>query len=78
MTQLGFLKIFRTRFTALTIGALCLQLNAAERPNVVILFTDDQGTIDVNCYGSTDLRTPNIDRLAATGVRFTQVRRWLD
>ena len=72
MTQLGFLKIFRTRFTALTIGALCLQLNAAERPNVVILFTDDQGTIDANCYGSTDLRTPNIDRLAATGVRFTQ------
>jgi len=72
MTQLGFLKIFRTRFTALTIGALCLQLNAAERPNVVILFTDDQGTIDANCYGSTDLQTPNIDRLAATGVRFTQ------
>ena len=72
MTQLGFFKIFRTRFTAFTIGALCLQLNAAERPNVVILFTDDQGTIDANCYGSTDLRTPNIDRLAATGVRFTQ------
>ena len=31
-----------------------------------------QGTIDANCYGSTDLRTPNIDRLAATGVLFTQ------
>lgn len=46
----------------------------AERvqPNVVILFTDDQGTLDVNCYGSTDLHTPNIDRLAADGVRFTQ------
>ena len=72
MIQLGFLKIFRTRFSAFTIGALCLQLNAAERPNVVILFTDDQGTIDANCYGSSDLKTPNIDRLAATGVRFTQ------
>ena len=72
MTQLEFLKIFRTRFSVFTIGALCLQLNAAERPNVVILFTDDQGTIDANCYGSSDLRTPNIDRLAATGVRFTQ------
>ena len=39
---------------------------------MVILFTDDQGTIDANCYGSTDLITPNIDKLAETGVRFTQ------
>ena len=45
---------------------------AVERPNILIILTDDQGTIDANCYGSTDLRTPNIDRLAATGVRFTQ------
>lgn len=44
----------------------------AERPNVVILFTDDQGTLDANCYGSRDLYTPHIDKLAATGVRFTQ------
>jgi arylsulfatase A-like enzyme len=43
-----------------------------DRPNVVILFTDDQGTLDAHCYGSTDLITPNIDKLAATGVRFTQ------
>jgi arylsulfatase A-like enzyme len=42
------------------------------RPNVVILLTDDQGTLDAYCYGSTDLKTPNIDQLAATGVRFTQ------
>ena len=41
-------------------------------PNVVILFTDDQGTLDANCYGSTDLHTPSIDALAASGVRFTQ------
>lgn len=47
-------------------------LSAEERPNVVILFTDDQGTLDVNCYGATDLHTPNMDRLAETGVRFTQ------
>ena len=45
---------------------------AQSRPNVVILFTDDQGTLDANCYGSTDLKTPHIDKLAATGVRFTQ------
>jgi len=45
---------------------------STSNPNVVILFTDDQGTLDANCYGSTDLKTPNIDKLAATGVRFTQ------
>ncbi|NNM31003.1 MAG: sulfatase-like hydrolase/transferase, partial [Akkermansiaceae bacterium] len=60
-----------------TQALLCLlflpwSLPAAAPPNVVILFTDDQGTLDANCYGSTDLHTPHIDKLAATGVRFTQ------
>jgi len=41
-------------------------------PNVILFFTDDQGTLDVNCFGSKDLYTPNMDSLAATGVRFTQ------
>lgn len=44
----------------------------SEQPNVVILYTDDQGTLDAGCYGSADLHTPNIDRLARDGVRFTQ------
>ena len=44
----------------------------ATRPNVVILLTDDQGTLDANCYGSKDLVTPNMDKLSATGIRFTQ------
>ncbi|MCA9040826.1 MAG: sulfatase-like hydrolase/transferase, partial [Planctomycetaceae bacterium] len=47
-------------------------LVAAERPNVIMILTDDQGSIDANCYGATDLVTPAIDRLAAEGVRFTQ------
>jgi arylsulfatase A len=42
------------------------------KPNLVIFFTDDQGTLDVNCYGSKDLYTPNMDKLAEDGVRFTQ------
>lgn len=41
-------------------------------PNIVIIYTDDQGTLDANCYGAKDLFTPNIDRLYKTGVRFTQ------
>ena len=44
----------------------------AERPNVVVIFTDDQGTLDMNAYGSEDLTTPNMDALAHRGVRFTQ------
>ena len=42
------------------------------RPNVLLIFTDDQGSIDVNCYGAKDLITPNLDRLAREGTRFRQ------
>ncbi|MFT5125315.1 MAG: arylsulfatase A-like enzyme [Candidatus Omnitrophota bacterium] len=45
---------------------------ATTKPNVVIFLTDDQGTLDANCYGSHDLFTPAMDELARTGVRFTQ------
>jgi len=44
----------------------------ADKPNVLLIFTDDQGTLDANCYGSKDLYTPTMDALAAKGVRFTQ------
>ncbi len=43
-----------------------------QRPNVVFILTDDQGSVDANCYGASDLHTPNIDLLAKTGVKFTQ------
>jgi len=42
------------------------------KPNIIVIYTDDQGTIDVNCFGAKDLFTPNMDKLAETGVRFTQ------
>ena len=44
----------------------------ARQPNVILIYTDDQGTIDANCYGAEDLITPHIDALAERGVRFTQ------
>lgn len=45
---------------------------AAERlPNIVLIVTDDQGYGDAGCYGAKDFHTPNMDRLAAEGVRFT-------
>ncbi len=42
------------------------------RPNVVVILTDDQGSADLGCYGSTDLETPHVDGLAGRGIRFTQ------
>ena len=47
--------------------------NSADKPNVIIILTDDQGTVDAGCYGSSDLSTPHIDALAERGVRFTSV-----
>ena len=44
----------------------------ARQPNVILIYTDDQGTIDVNCYGAKDLTTPHMDGLAKRGVKFTQ------
>ena len=39
-------------------------------PNIVIIFTDDQGYQDLGCYGSPDIKTPHIDQMAKEGVRF--------
>ena len=41
-------------------------------PNVIIIYTDDQGAIDLNCYGANDLVTPNMDKLVESGIKFTQ------
>ncbi len=46
--------------------------SAADRPNVIFILADDQGSVDLGCYGSKDLETPHTDALAARGVRFTQ------
>ncbi len=43
-----------------------------KHPNVIIIYTDDQGYADLNIYGSKDLVTPNMDSLARSGTRFTQ------
>jgi len=50
----------------------CAQKAELAKPNVIVILTDDQGSIDLNSYGAKDLYTPNMDRLAKEGVRFTQ------
>ena len=52
--------------------ALSFSTKANRKPNVIIILTDDQGTIDAGCYGAKDLETPNIDLIAKRGIRFTQ------
>ena len=68
--------------TVIRLTAACLFWTAAvagaraergAKPNVIIIYTDDQGTLDANCYGSEDLITPHMDALARQGVRFTQM-----
>ncbi len=56
------------------IAALSVTCQASEHiasPNVIFVLTDDLGYSDIGCYGATKVKTPNIDRLAADGIRFT-------
>jgi arylsulfatase A-like enzyme len=54
---------------ALLSGASCQE--KAPLPNIVLIYADDLGYGDVSCYGATKINTPNIDRLANQGLRFT-------
>jgi arylsulfatase A len=66
------LKLFV--FLTLTLFSACVSLaiEKDERPNVIFIMADDQGSVDLGCYGSNDLHTPHTDELAARGLRFTQ------
>lgn len=57
---------------ALIQGSLLLCVIAQPTPNVIVILSDDQGSIDMGAYGAGDLLTPNLDKLAAAGLRFTQ------
>jgi arylsulfatase A len=52
-------------------GLATSSLFAAKPPNVIVLLADDMGNGDTSCYGAKDLKTPNIDALATSGIRFT-------
>src|SRR5688572_11177782 len=61
-------------FIRLAIVALAISVsfaNAASKPNVIIIMADDLGYGDLGCYGHPSINTPNLDRMAAEGLRFT-------
>ncbi len=55
----------------LLVAVLSLSANAKETPNIIVIMADDLGYGDVSCNGSKTISTPNIDRMAAEGLRFT-------
>lgn len=71
------LKAFSAPIAALVLAASASSAPAqspdadASRPNIIFLLLDDMGYADIGAYGNTYHRTPNIDRLAAEGIRFT-------
>jgi len=54
----------------LSLCLVCAQLRAAEQPNIVFFFADDQTTSSLGCYGNSVVKTPTIDSIAARGTRF--------
>ena len=60
--------------SALTVEARTPKENKVtnrEQPNVIIILADDLGYGDLECYGAKNVQTPNVNRLAGEGIRFT-------
>lgn len=74
MSRRAFVRNCLAGASALAVGSwLSQKANAepAKRPNIVLIVSDDHGRGDLGCYGNHVIQTPNLDRLAAEGVRFT-------
>ncbi|MBK1829409.1 arylsulfatase [Verrucomicrobiaceae bacterium R5-34] len=61
----------KTHLPGLVLSLLAAASVSAKPPNVVLIFADDLGYGDLSCYGATKVQTPNIDRIAKAGRRFT-------
>ena len=66
------LRYFITLLTFICISSTAKTQDKIQRPNVIVILADDLGWADLSSYGSTFYETPNLDKLAANGIRFTQ------
>jgi arylsulfatase A-like enzyme len=69
-TRRDFLKTVGLTVTAAAFSG-CSKEALPTKPNFVLIFTDDQGYSDVGCYGAEGFKTPNLDRMADEGMKFT-------
>jgi len=63
---------FAMKWTLILLVLLVMGGEVQGNPNVILIYSDDQGAVDLNCFGARDLVTPNLDALAGRGIRFTQ------
>jgi len=71
-------RFFMLFFRPIALGLILLNFSGCSKkdtvsgkPNIIIIFTDDQGYQDVGCFGSPDIETPHLDQMARDGIRLT-------
>jgi len=64
-------RILVIAFIALPLWPFPQEVSAQRRPNIIFIYVDDMGYGDLGCYGAKAIKTPNIDRMAAEGLRLT-------
>lgn len=73
----NILKVFLIGFLIILVSFACKKqvsekANREQKPNIVFILADDLGYGDLSCYGQKQFQTPNLDKMAAGGMRFTQ------
>jgi len=69
-SSLKFSSVFLS-ISSFALLSFCSNSSVTEKPNIVFILADDLGYADLSCYGATEIKTPNLDKMAKEGVRFT-------